>query len=135
PSKRKCTSATDVSIVTTICRPGEIERTAASSCNPSAPGKPDAKGANTSAIMACSASAGGRSAIGLTGRGSAGSGPALLPRLACRDAQAPGGSVQDAVDDFRLIIVEERVRDVDILVDDDAIGNVLAFDELECAGT
>ena len=49
-------------------------------------------------------------------------------------AQPPRQLVEHAVDDLRLLVVEERVRDVDVLVDDDAGGHVGALHQLEHAG-
>ena len=43
-------------------------------------------------------------------------------------------AVEHAVDDLRLVVLEERLGDVDVLVDGDAAGTSRTLHELEHAG-
>src|SRR5436190_1109235 len=99
--------------------------TAQSSCRPKAPGNPAASGAQNSAISASSPPILRLLAASLGSRG--------IAIELCR-TQLPRQLVEHAVDDFRLVLGEERVRDVDVLIDDDAAWHVRTLHQLEHAG-
>ena len=50
-------------------------------------------------------------------------------------AQAPREFVEDAVDDFGFVAIEEVAGDFDVFVDDDADGDFGALFQLEYAGS
>src|SRR5262249_11479608 len=114
---KKCTPSISPSVVTTRSQPGGGAIAAQSSLSPNAPAEPAASGAQNSAMISSSlASFSGVIAVELGRR------------------QPPRQLVQYAVDHLRLVLGEERVRDVDVLVDNDAGGNVGPLHQLEHAG-
>src|ERR1700722_4247705 len=115
-SGRKCTPATMASVLRTYCSPLAPGISAASSSSLRPPGA--ASGAKKRAMRSNSS----RRGFAVT---------ALLPELA--RPQPPRQVVEHAVDQSRLLGSEERMGDVEILVDDDLGRHVRAMRQFESA--
>src|SRR5690606_5792804 len=125
-SSRKCLPATSISLVRTASSSGPSANRAASSTRPNAPEAPFARGAKTDWIIS-----------GSLANPAPGSAPSSAIRLLLElgRARPPRDGVENAVHDFRLLALEEGMRDVEIFVYHDPGGHLCAFQQLVCART